>query len=262
VIIAAGIDLAVGSVLVFSSVVSAQVMQSIGGNSVSIDLVGLAVAVAAGLAWGLVNGLLVARLKLSPLIVTLATLGAALGLAQIITTGVDLRDVPLSLINSIGNGRVWGISWLTIIAAGVTIIGGLVLHFTKFGRHTYIIGSNAVAARDAGIGVTGHLIRVYGLMGLLAGLAGFLSLARFGTTEIGGHSTDNLQVITAVILGGTSLFGGSGSVLGTLIGAFIPAVMLTGFVIVGVQSFWQEVAVGVILVIAVLVDRIRRRQRE
>jgi ribose transport system permease protein len=103
-----------------------------------------------------------------------------------------------------------------------------------------------------------HLIKVYTLMGTLAGLAGFLSLARFGTTTISGHSTDNLNVIAAVVIGGTSLFGGVGTILGTVFGVFIPAVLQNGFIIVGVQPFWQQVAVGIVLVAAVYLDQLRR----
>ena len=113
-------------------------------------------------------------------------------------------------------------------------------------------------ARRAGVNVDRHLIKVYALGGTLAGLAGFLSLARFGTTTIGGHSTDNLDAIAAVVIGGTSLFGGVGTILGTVFGVFIPAVLQNGFVIVGVQPFWQQVAVGAVLIIAVYLDQLRR----
>jgi ribose transport system permease protein len=103
---------------------------------------------------------------------------------------------------------------------------------------------------------------VYGLLGLLAGLGAVMWLASYGTTSIAGHSTDNLKVITAVVLGGTSLFGGRGSVLGTVIGVFIPAVLTTGLIVIGVQQYWQDVAVGVVLVAAVYIDQMRRRTRE
>jgi ribose transport system permease protein len=103
---------------------------------------------------------------------------------------------------------------------------------------------------------------VYGLSGFLAGMAGMVSLARFATTTIGGHSTDNLAAIAAVVLGGTSLFGGIGTVLGTVVGVFIPAVLQNGFVILGVQPFWQQVAVGAVLIVAVYIDQLKRRAQE
>jgi ribose transport system permease protein len=145
------------------------------------------------------------------------------------------------------------------IAGAVAIVFGIWLALTRFGRHTYAIGSNDEAARRAGINVDRHLIMVYGLSGTLAGLAGFMSLARFATTTIGGHSTDNLQAIAAVVLGGTSLFGGIGTVLGTVVGVFIPAVLENGFVITGVDPFWRDVAVGAVLIGAVYLDQLRRR---
>ncbi len=159
-------------------------------------------------------------------------------------------------------GFLFRIPWIVFVAAGVTILGGIALAATRFGRHTYAIGSNAEAARRAGIAVDRHLIRIYGLSGLLAGLAGFLNLAHFTTTTLGGHSTDNLQAIAAVVIGGTSLFGGIGSIIGTVVGVFIPAVLQNGFVIVGVQAFWQPVAVGAVLIAAVYVDQIKRRSSE
>jgi ribose transport system permease protein len=195
-----------------------------------------------------------------PLIVTLGTLGAALGLAQVITDGVDLRDVPFSLVDTIGTGRLFGqIPWLVVIAAVVAVVFGVVLAATRFGRHTYAIGSNVEAAQRSGIDVDRHLVKVYALSGFLAGLAGFLSLARFSTTTIGGHSTDNLSAIAAAVLGGTSLFGGLGTIAGTVIGVFIPIVLQNGFVITGVKPFWQQVAVGAVLIAAVYLDQLRRR---
>jgi ribose transport system permease protein len=262
VIITAGIDLSVGSVLVFSGVVAAKLMEAVGGESTGVILLGLGAALGSGLGWGLFNGIIIAKLKVPALIVTLGSFGAALGFAQLITDGVDVRDVPFPLVESVGTGRLFGeIPWLVVIAGGVALVFGLVLALTRFGRHTYAVGSNEEAARRAGINVDRHLIKVYALAGTLSGLAGFMSLARFATTTIGGHSTDNLQAIAAVVIGGTSLFGGIGSVLGTVAGVFIPAVLENGFVILGVQPFWQEVAVGAVLILAVYLDQLRRRAR-
>ena len=230
IMIAAGIDLSVGSVLVFAGVCSAKVMGAISSDNWGTVLVGLAVALAAGLAWGLFN----TKLRVPALITTLGTLGAALGAANLVTHGNDVRTVPLTLIE-FGVGGPFGLSWIVWVAIAVAIVGGLVLARTRFGRHTYIIGSNAEAGRRAGINVDNHLLKLYGLSGLLAGLAGWLSLARFATTTIAGHSTDVLAVITGVVLGGTSLFGGFGTVGGTVVGILIPTALSNGFIIVNVE---------------------------
>ncbi len=152
------------------------------------------VALAAGFGWGLVNGFLVAKGKIPPLIVTLGTLGMSLGAALVITGGVDEREVPFKLITTIGIGRAFNqIPWLVIIAFAVALVFGVILAGTRFGRYTYAVGSNEEAARRAGIPVDFHLMKVYALTGTLSGLAGFLSLARFSTTTIGAHDTDNLS---------------------------------------------------------------------
>jgi ribose transport system permease protein len=260
VIITAGVDLSVGAVLVFSGVVSAKAMSAVGGDTWGTLAVGLVVALASGLGWGAVNGFLVAKARIPPLIVTLGTLGMALGAALLITGGVDEREVPFKLVTTIGSGRLFDqVPYLVLIAFAVALVFGIVLAQTRFGRYTYAVGSNEEGARRAGVKVDRHLIKVYALSGTLAGLAGFLSLARFSTTTLGGHNTDNLQSIAAVVIGGTSLFGGVGTVLGTVFGVFIPAVLQNGFVIVGVQPFWQQVAVGAVLIGAVYLDQLRRR---
>jgi ribose transport system permease protein len=259
VIITAGIDLSIGSVMVFSGVIGAKVMLAVGGDSWSTALLGIAVSVVTGLAWGLLNGALIAKARIPSLIVTLGTLGMALGLAQILTKGVDIRTVPQVMQDEIGYGNVFGqVPVLSVIALVVVAIGMVVLHSTRFGRYTYAVGSNEESARRVGVRVDRHLIIVYGISGILAGFAGILSLAQFGTTAIAGQSQTNLNVIAAVVIGGTSLFGGLGTIFGTVVGLFIPAVLQNGFVIVGIQPFWQQVAVGAVLILAVYVDQVRR----
>ena len=263
VIVTAGIDLSVGAVLVFSGVVAAKLMNEVGGQSLGVILLGLVAALASGLAWGVFNGFLIAKAKIPAFIVTLGSLGMSLGFAYLITGGVDEREVPFNLVGKFGIGRVLGIPYLVLVALAVAIVLGIVLAQTRFGRYTYAIGSNEEAVRRSGVNVDRHLIKVYALAGFLSGLAGFMNLARFGTTTIGGHATDNLNAIAAVVIGGTSLFGGIGTILGTVFGVFIPAVLQNGFVIVGVQAFWQQVAVGAVLIIAVYLDQLRRaRQRQ
>ncbi|MCI2422061.1 ABC transporter permease [Saccharopolyspora sp. K220] len=267
VIITSGIDLSVGSVLVFAGVVSAMTMEWLSGGDATnagwgVIAIGLVVALIGGAVWGVLNGLLVAVARVPALIVTLGSFGAALGAAQLLTNGVDVRTVPSALRQTLGTGTSFVVvPNLVILAAVVTLLAIWLLHTTAFGRYTYAIGSNAEAARRSGIRVTRHLVAVYTLTGVLAGLAGFMSLAYFGTTTISGHSNDNLNAIAAVVLGGTSLFGGIGSVLGSVIGIFIPAVLDAGFVMAGVRPFWQPIAVGAVLVAAVWMDQRRRRAR-
>lgn len=258
VIITSGIDLSVGSVLVFASVIAAKVMQSVGGDGWGVAFLGILAALVAGIAWGLLNGFLIAKAKIPPLIVTLGALSVALGLAQVITGGIDIRAVPESLTDFNTYTKIAGIPALPFVALVVLIIGGILLHKTKFGRYTYAIGSNELGARRVGINVDRHLIYIYALTGMLAGLGAVLALAQYGTTTIAGQSLTNLNVIAAVVIGGTSIFGGEGSIFGTVVGLFIPAVLQAGFVIVGVESFWQGVAVGSVLVGAVYVDQSRR----
>jgi ribose transport system permease protein len=271
VIITAGIDLSVGSVLVFASVVGAQVMLALSGadgatygttdGGWGVLAAGFVASVLAGTAFGLLNGFLVARARIPALIVTLGTMGIALGSAQILTGGQDVRAVPELLVTHVGAGALAGVPVLVLIAAGVAVVAGIVLHRMRFGTWTFAVGSSSEAARRAGIPLTRHLVRVYAISGALAGVAAMMSVARFSTTTIGGHTADNLATISAVVLGGTSLFGGIGSVLGTVIGIFIPIVLLNGFVILGIPPFWQTVAMGVVLILAVYIDQLKRRQR-
>jgi len=264
VIITGGIDLSVGYVLLFSGVCAAQVMNAWGDpTDKGWDVIGLGLIVAlmAGLAWGVLNGVLVAKARVPPLIVTLGTLGMSWGLAQIISGGQDIRYIPSLMSTVLGAGRIVGVPWMVIVAASVALTGTILLDLTRFGRYTKGIGSNKEAARRAGINVDRHLIRVYALSGLLAGFGGFLSLAYFTTTTISGHANDNLNAIAAVVIGGTSLAGGVGTVVGTTIGVFIPSVLASGFIIIGMQSFWQNVAVGAVLIVAVFLDQLRRGAR-
>jgi ribose transport system permease protein len=272
VIIAGGIDLSVGTVLVFASIASAQVMLRISGaaggtygttqGGWGVVFIGLIVALASGAFWGAVNGALVAAARIPPLIVTLGTFGMALGFAQILTNGTDIRAVPEILVDAIGSGAIAGVPVLVVIAAAVALVGAVVLHLTRFGVHVFAVGSDKEAARRAGIQVGRKLVAIYVLSGTLAGLAAMMSTARFATTTIGGHAMDNLSTISAVVLGGTSLFGGIGSIAGTVVGVFIPIVLLNGFVILGIPPFWQTVATGAVLILAVWIDQLKRRARE
>ena len=261
VITIAGIDLSVGSVLVFSGVVALKVMLAIGGTGPLTCLAGLAAAVLAGLLWGLLNGLLTTRGGISPLIATLGTFAAATGLAFVLAGGQDMHGVPDSLANTLGFGGVLGVPYTVLIALAVAGAAAFVMSQTRFGRYTMAIGSNEEAVRRAAVNVNRHIVKVYMLSGALAGLSGYVSLARFQTTTLNGHQTDMLQAILAVVIGGTSLSGGVGTVLGTVVGVAIPSVLTDGFVILGFEPFWQQVALGAALVAVVMVDQRRRRNK-
>jgi ribose transport system permease protein len=264
VIVTAGIDLSVGFVLVLSGVVAGEYYVHNGGANAGLGVVwlGVLIGLATGAAFGAMQGFMVAKLKIPPLIATLAGLGIAEGLSYLITGGHDVATVPNKLASSIGQGSLFGVQWLIIISFLVALLFGLILAFTRFGRYTYAIGSNPEAARRVGINVDRYLIGVYALSGLMAGVAGIMNLAYFSTTTISGHPLDNLVVITAVVLGGASLFGGRGSILGTFFGVFIPEMLAAGLIIIGVNQYWQYILTGVVLAAAVYLDQFRRRLRE
>jgi ribose transport system permease protein len=264
VILTAGIDLSVGFVLVLSGVVAGEYYVHNGGANAGVGTiwVGVLIGLVTGAAYGALQGFMVAKLKIPPLIATLAGLGGAEGLSYLITGGHDVATVPNKLASSIGQGSLGGVQWLIVISFLVTLLFGLILAFTRFGRYTYAIGSNPEAARRVGIKVDRYLIGVYALSGLMAGLAGIMNLAYYSTTTISGHPLDNLVVITAVVLGGASLFGGRGSILGTFIGVFIPEMLAAGLIIIGVNQYWQYILTGVVLAAAVYLDQFRRRLRE
>lgn len=274
-LIAAGLDLSIGAMVVFSAVVSAKVMLWVAGDvtpdvaqmnhpHLALALVlGIFAALGIGLLWGLVNGLLSVKAKIPAFIATLATSGVILGLAQVWTGGLNVTGAPIQLQEFFGLGSLFdAIPWPVVVAIVVT--GGLwiVLAFTRFGLRTYAIGANPDAARRAGINVNRHLLILYIMMGVLAGIVGVIDLARFNTASVSGHTEDALAAISAVVIGGTSLFGGRGRMSGTVIGALIPAVLLNGFVIMAIDPFWQNVAVGLVLLAAVYVDQLRRRKAQ
>jgi ribose transport system permease protein len=270
-IIAGHFDLSVGSILIFSSVVAAKVMVALAGSTQEVQsgiyphatlaiIAGILAAIVAGGVWGLINGYLVVRRGLPSFIVTLGTLGAALSLAQVLSKGANVSYVPPAVQSDFGGKLILGIPLLVIIAAVAMVVAWYFLARTRFGRWTYAIGSNREAARRTGIAVDRHTFKLFVLMGLLAGAAGAMDLARFNTTSIGAHANDNLAAIAAVIIGGASLYGGSGSIPRTAVGVLIPAVLANGFIIVGVEPYWQGFAIGAVLVVAVSIDQARRRR--
>jgi ribose transport system permease protein len=223
--------------------------------------VGILVCVLAGGVWGLINGTLITKLRLPPFIVTLGTFGMTFGFGDLISGGAYLgAPVPPSFTSHFGNGKLLGLYYPIWVAIVFLVVAHVVFHHTRFGRHTAAIGSNAEGARRTGISVEWHLIKVYTLAGLLAGVAAILDLAIFTNITSVGHQTDNLNAIGAVVIGGTSLFGGVGTIIGSAVGAFIPTVLQNGLVIKAVQPFWQEVVVGATIILAVYLDQLRRRR--
>ncbi|GGM04910.1 ABC transporter permease [Nakamurella endophytica] len=261
VMIAAGFDLSQGSVLVFGQVIAAKVMVAVGGQGGWTVAVGFVAAILGGAVWGVFNGLVITRLRVPPLITTLGSLGAALGVANLLTQGQDNTPTPAAL-TTLSAQLPWGMSWRVWVALLVAVVAGLYLHLTRFGRRTFVIGSNEEAARRSGINVKRHVVKLYVISAALAGLAGMMALINNTTTTVGGHSTDSLTVVTGVALGGVSLFGGSGLMVGTVIGMFVPTVLSNGLISIHVQPFWQQVATGFILVLAVYLDQFKRRRRD
>lgn len=255
-------DLSIGAVLVFASVLSVKAMVAVGGQGWTTVLVGLFAALLAGAGAGLFNGLLVVKARIPSIIVTLGTLNIAQGAAYVLTGGQDMHQVPDLMLNAIGLGSLLGVPVTILVSLLAVAIGAFVLSSTRFGRHTSAIGSNSEAARRAGINVDRLAIQLYLLSGVGAGLAGFMSLARFGTTTLSGHQNDFITALLGVVLGGTSLFGGVGTVVGTAVGVFIPGVLANGLILMDVFPYWQQIIVGLVLCIVVYLDLVKRRARD
>jgi fructose transport system permease protein len=223
----------------------------------------LAIAAGFGVAalFGLVNGLLVSRLSLPPFIVTLGTLNIAFALTQLYSEAQTVTEVPAAM-TALGNpltvggtGLVYGV----VVMLLVYLLAWLALRSTAGGRHVYAVGDAPEAARLAGIATRRVLLAVYVIAGLLYGLAALLLVARTGVGDPNAGQTENLDAITAVVLGGTSLFGGRGVVLGTLVGALIVGVFRNGLTLMGVSSVYQILVTGVLVILAVGMDQLSRR---
>lgn len=250
VIITAGIDLSVGSIVALSAVVAASFAHP-GGYPL---IVAIMAGIGVGLAVGLVNGLLIAKKGLAPFIVTLAMMTAARGLALVYTNGRPVINLTNSY-DSIGGGSLLGIP-LPVILFALTIAAGIVvLHFTRFGRYIFAVGGNPMAAKVSGINTHRILIAVYAITGALSGLAGIILSSRVMSASPAGGAGYELDAIAAVVIGGTSLFGGVGSIAGTVVGVLIIGVMNNGLDMLNVSSYWQLVAKGAIILLAVLLDR-------
>ncbi len=263
VIITAGIDLSDGAALGFSGMAGALLMErmmSAGDPGVLTVILGITAMLAAGTAVGVLNGLLVTRISLPPFIVTLGTLTAITGATDLLNNGTEITNLP-NFITNLGTASILD-GWLPIsvlIALAVAVVFALLLARTRFGLRTYAIGSNEAGARRAGIRVDRHLVMVYAISGCLAGLAGLLLTANFSSASPIAGANDELYAIASVVIGGASIFGGRGTIFGTVVGTSILAVLTTGLVLTNVAPFWQQVAIGVVVVAAVAIDRVRTR---
>ena len=265
VILTGGIDLSDGAILGFTGMVSGAVMQSMlnshDGNVIT-TVAGFLVALVLGALIGFGNGLLITRLKLPPFIVTLGSLTAVGAAPSLINGGTEVSNLPPQ-IGTIGTSAIGGWVYTTFLLAVVVTVGfGLLLHRTRFGLRTFAIGSNGLSARRAGINVDRHLVLVYTISGLLSGLAGMMVMANFNVANPLSGQNDELDAIAAVVIGGASLFGGRGHMLGTFVGTMIISLLVTGLVLVNVNGSWTEVATGVIIVAAVALDQVRLRLAE
>ncbi|MDA7415748.1 ribose ABC transporter permease [Xenophilus arseniciresistens] len=254
VILTGGIDLAVGSVLAVSAV-AALLVSTIPG----LGMLGMFAGLACGLVFGLINGFLIAVLKLSPFIVTLGSLTAVRGIARLLADDKTVFNPQLPFA-FVGNGEVLGVPWLVIIAFAVVAISWFILRRTVLGLNIYSVGGNPEAARLAGIKVPLILLFVYATSGLLAGLGGVMASARlYAANGLQLGMSYELDAIAAVVLGGTSLVGGTGSILGTLVGALIIAVLTNGLILMGVSDIWQYIIKGLVIIGAVILDGYRRK---
>jgi ribose transport system permease protein len=271
-LLGAGIfDLSLGANLVLSSVVGAMVIrqfQAVPGDPTSYHDVWLAVGLgflacmATGALFGLVNGVIIAFGKINSLIATLATLGIGTGVALLVTGGSDVSSMPTDLQLAIGLNSVGILPIPAIAALGVAIVLWVVVRFTRYGMRTQAIGSSLVSAERSGVRVRAHLLSLTVLGGALAGMAGFIDLARFGSTAIAGHANDALGAVTAAVIGGTLLEGGKISIAGAVWGAGLAVILRAGLVILGVSAFWQLIVVGTVLLLAVLLDRVAALRRD
>ncbi|HEX7317226.1 MAG TPA: ribose ABC transporter permease [Pyrinomonadaceae bacterium] len=254
VIITGGIDLSVGSVLAFAGVVMAEALH----KDVPLP-VALAVALGTGLFCGLVNGALITLGRLPPFIATLGMMSVARGTALMFTEGRPVSGFSGGF-RSLATGEVFGIPVSVIIMVGVYVVAHLVLTRTKLGRYTYAIGGNEEAALLSGVNVRVYKAAVYGISGMLSGLAAVILTARLNSAQPIAGMMYELDAIAATVIGGTSLLGGEGTVVGTLIGALIMAVLRNGLNILGVSSFVQQVVIGSVIIAAVLIDMWLKRR--
>jgi ribose/xylose/arabinose/galactoside ABC-type transport system permease subunit len=251
VISSAGIDLSVGSLMAFSGVIGAQTVNVL-------DMpwpVCILACIAAGTFAGSINGLLVTRGSIPPFIVTLGMLGVARGVALVLTNGVPVYGLPAAIVY-LGQGRPGGVPAPVILLLATAFVAHVLLSRTRFGLYAQVIGDNEAAARAMGVRVERLKTMLYALSGGLAGLAGLIFAARVNAGDPTAGLSYELTAVTATIIGGTNLFGGRGSIVGTVIGALIMGVLQNGLNLHAVSSYYQQIAIGSVLVLAVWLDRL------
>jgi fructose transport system permease protein len=261
IILTAGIDLSVGAIMVLSSIIMAKLSADQGVPGLFALLLGFGV----GTACGLLNGLLVTRLRLPPFIVTLGTLNIFFALNLYISKsetirGADMSDLLLWTGKTINVGDT-RITYGSLMMLGLFAVFAYILKHTAWGRHVYAVGDDAEAARLAGVRTNRVLLSVYVVAGLICAVAAWMLIGRIASASPQAGGTANLDSITAVVIGGTSLFGGRGLVIGTLFGALIVGVLRNGLTLSGVDVLWQDFAVGVLIIAAVAIDQWIRRVR-
>ncbi|GAA0966383.1 ribose ABC transporter permease [Acrocarpospora macrocephala] len=253
VILTAGIDLSVGSIVAVSGVVA--VLSAVADVPAPLAIVA---GVLAGAVAGLLNGLLTSYLALAAFIVTLGTMTCLRGLAYTMTDGQPIVSNTLNF-RDIGNGYMLGVPVPVVVMAVVYLVAWFLLERTRYGRHVYAVGGNAEAARLAGVNVRAVTTSVYVLAGACAGLAGVIFAARVVSAQPTAGTGYELDAIAAVVLGGTSLMGGRGRILGTLVGSIILGVLSTGLILMNVPFFTQLLVKGVVIILAIGIDSLKRR---
>ena len=254
IIISGGIDLSVGSILALSGLLGTTIME----RKLGIPA-GMAVGLFAGTVCGLANGTMITSLSINPFIVTLGTMGIYRGLALIFSNGLPVHDIPPSF-SYLGEGGVAGVPFVLGLLLVCAAAMHVVLEHTRLGRYAFSIGSNSDAAFYAGVPVRFVTISVYAIAGLLTGLSGMIEASRLMTGQPTGGQGYELQAIAAVVIGGGSLRGGEGSVLGTLVGAFIMGLLANGSDLLGINPYWQQVIIGAVIILAVSFDELRKRR--
>ena len=257
VIISAGIDLSVGSMMALSGMVGAWIMIFIGGsNPEGMTLaVGTLVGIATGFVCGLLNGVLITKLNLPPFIVTLGTMSSFRGISYVMNAGKPYNVPHYKYLNE---GVVLGLPISVLIFAVIFIIGGFILKYTRLGRYTYAIGSNREAAFHAGVNVDSYLIRIYALTGLVVGIAAMITTSRAVSAQPTAGVTLELDIIAAVVIGGASLSGGRGTIIGTLVGTLLIGFLRNGCTLLGISTNVQLIVIGAIIIVAVAADQLAR----
>ncbi|MCL4850786.1 MAG: ABC transporter permease [Bryobacteraceae bacterium] len=254
IIVAGGIDLSVGAILAFGGLTGTMAMAA--GQPI---IAGVVIGIVAGMFWGCVNGLLTTRLRINPFIVTLGTLGIIRGITLIISNGLPVHNVPQAF-SYLGEGLLLGVPFVLWILLACALAVHVTLEHTRLGRYAFAIGSNPDAAYYSGIPVAFHTTAVYAIGGMLTGLAGMIEASRLMTGQPTAGQGYELQAIAAVVIGGGSLRGGEGSVIGTLIGAFIMGLLSNGSDLLGISPYVQQAIIGAVIILAVSVDELRKRK--